>query len=594
MKRSITLALTLLLAVSMTAPIWAAPLGNGFTYQGKLTDDCCPATGFYDLVFKVFDSAGPGTSGQQGSTLSLTRVPVTNGLFTVSLDFGGDVFVGAGRWLQIGARGSDGAEPLFTLLPRTELTATPNALYAKSAGSVAVGGVTPAALAPSPVANQVLSFNGSGLQWVNANSGAFKLPYSGSLGNSGSLFTLINTGTGPAISASSLNTDFSSGAILAEVPAGINTGLPSALRAINHSSVGYGLLATHEGDGYGVYGHCNGNGVGVFGNCNGGNGSFGVVGFSQGGTAILGNTVSGNAGVFLGKVGIGTASPAVTLDVLASQATAQFVSSAATYGSVIVLKNTTGSPSYLGAINFEDANGTPGQIAGLATDGLSFRAGGDERMRIGANGNIGWGASNLSQDQGGAIELGNSLGSGNVPYIDFHYGVGFDQDYNVRIINDAAGLLTVNGDFRITRALTIMGGADLAEPFQMSGKDIPKGALVVIDEENPGRLKKSERAYDTRVAGIVSGANGINPGISLHQDGALEGSDNVALSGRVFALADASEAPIKPGDLLTTSATPGHAMKVMDHAQAQGAIIGKAMSSLEKGKGMVLVLVSLQ
>jgi hypothetical protein len=128
----------------------------------------------------------------------------------------------------------------------------------------------------------------------------------------------------------------------------------------------------------------------------------------------------------------------------------------------------------------------------------------------------------------------------------------------------------------------------------MSGKDIPKGSLVIIDEHNPGQLRMSDHAYDTQVAGIVSGANGINPGISLHQDGALAGGENVALSGRVYALADASFGAIKPGDMLTTSSTPGHCMKVTNHAKAQGAIIGKAMSSLENGKGMVLVLVSLQ
>jgi hypothetical protein len=117
---------------------------------------------------------------------------------------------------------------------------------------------------------------------------------------------------------------------------------------------------------------------------------------------------------------------------------------------------------------------------------------------------------------------------------------------------------------------------------------------VVIDEEHAGKLKLSTRAYDTQVAGIVSGANGIEPGISLYQQGALEGGHNVALSGRVYVLADAAGGAIKPGDLLTTSGTPGHAMKVADHGKAQGAILGKAMSPLKEGKGMVLVLVSLQ
>jgi hypothetical protein len=104
----------------------------------------------------------------------------------------------------------------------------------------------------------------------------------------------------------------------------------------------------------------------------------------------------------------------------------------------------------------------------------------------------------------------------------------------------------------------------------------------------------SETSYDTRVAGIVSGANGVNPGIALHQDGVLDGGQNVALSGRVYVLADATKGAIAPGDLLTTSSTPGHAMKVTDHSRAQGAILGKAMTGLATGKGMVLTLVTLQ
>src|SRR5678816_2278174 len=76
--------------------------------------------------------------------------------------------------------------------------------------------------------------------------------------------------------------------------------------------------------------------------------------------------------------------------------------------------------------------------------------------------------------------------------------------------------LDVAGTTR-TRVLTITGGSDIAEPFKMSAGDIPKGAVVVIDEQNPGHLKMSATAYDTRVAGVVSGANGIKPGISLHQ-----------------------------------------------------------------------------
>jgi hypothetical protein len=156
-----------------------------------------------------------------------------------------------------------------------------------------------------------------------------------------------------------------------------------------------------------------------------------------------------------------------------------------------------------------------------------------------------------------------------------------------------SGTLLVSGRVE-TPTLKITGGADVAEPFAMSRKDIAKGAVVIIDEDNPGHLKLSDRAYDMRVAGIVSGANGVQAGISLNQQGVLDGGQNVALSGRVYVLADASNSPIKPGDLLTTAATPGHAMKVTDYAKAQGAILGKAMSGLKGGKGMVQVLVTLQ
>ena len=104
----------------------------------------------------------------------------------------------------------------------------------------------------------------------------------------------------------------------------------------------------------------------------------------------------------------------------------------------------------------------------------------------------------------------------------------------------------------------------------------------------------SDQACDRRVAGIISGANGVNTGVTLTQEGVFEGGQNVALSGRVYVQADASNGSIKPGDLLTTSDVPGHAMKVTDHSKAQGAILGKAMTALKDGRGMVLVLVTLQ
>jgi hypothetical protein len=119
--------------------------------------------------------------------------------------------------------------------------------------------------------------------------------------------------------------------------------------------------------------------------------------------------------------------------------------------------------------------------------------------------------------------------------------------------------------------------------------------VVAIDPQHPGQLRIADQAYDRTVAGCVSGANGINPGLTMQQEGTVaEGALPVALSGRVYCWADASYGSIQPGDLLTSSDTPGHAMKVADHALAQGAIIGKAMGAFNEGRGLILVLVSLQ
>ncbi len=161
----------------------------------------------------------------------------------------------------------------------------------------------------------------------------------------------------------------------------------------------------------------------------------------------------------------------------------------------------------------------------------------------------------------------------------------------VRLIGDTGG-----GFGRvITSVLEITGGADLSEPFDVSDEAIEPGMVVVIDPANAGRLKLAGEAYDRKVAGVVSGAGGVNPGLVMRQENSLAaGAHNVALTGRVYCRADASNGPIEPGDLLTTSATPGHAMKVTDHTRAQGAVLGKAMTPLHEGRGLVLVLVSLQ
>lgn len=165
---------------------------------------------------------------------------------------------------------------------------------------------------------------------------------------------------------------------------------------------------------------------------------------------------------------------------------------------------------------------------------------------------------------------------------------------DMRVQGDILGNLNVKGT--VAAQVLQITGADIAEPFNVTDTDtIQSGTVVAIDPKQPGRLRTADKAYDSTVAGIISGANGINTAIIMKQEGTLaDGSHMVALSGRVYCWADASYGQIKPGDMLTTSDTPGHAMKASDHKKAQGAIIGKAMTELKHGKGLVLTLVTLQ
>ena len=144
------------------------------------------------------------------------------------------------------------------------------------------------------------------------------------------------------------------------------------------------------------------------------------------------------------------------------------------------------------------------------------------------------------------------------------------------------------------KVLTVTG-ADLAEKFPSSDAKVDPGTVMEIDPEHPGRLRVAREAYSSRVAGVVSGAGDIPVGAVLGNLPGHEDAPPIALSGRVWVRCDASKASIAPGDLLTSSDTPGHAMKAADRERSYGAVIGKSMTGLAQGeRGLVLVLVNLQ
>ncbi len=149
---------------------------TAFTYQGSLQNGGTPANGNYDLEFKLFDLAVAGA--QQGSTLQRLNVVVTNGVFTVSLDFGAGTLPGADRFLDISVRTASGGA--FTpLTPRQKVNSAPYAvksLNAASADSVTVAGVPSGSgnyiqNGTSPQASSNFSISGNGLIGGNIGIG---------------------------------------------------------------------------------------------------------------------------------------------------------------------------------------------------------------------------------------------------------------------------------------------------------------------------------------------------------------------------------------------------------------------------------------
>jgi hypothetical protein len=206
----------------------------------------------------------------------------------------------------------------------------------------------------------------------------------------------------------------------------------------------------------------------------------------------------------------------------------------------------------------------------------------------------------ISLSSGGKLAIKDSLVSGPAAtrfVVDANGNVGIGAR-NPQAKLDVAGNATFADQVSVP-VLQITGGSDLSEQFDIRSNQtdlLPSpGMVACIDYEHPGELVICGQAYDRTVAGIVSGAGGVKPGMLMGQaDSEANGTYPVALTGRVYVWADASSNPIQPGDLLTTSDNLGHAMKVADYERAQGAILGKAMSSLNEGQGLVLVLISLQ
>jgi hypothetical protein len=167
------------------------------------------------------------------------------------------------------------------------------------------------------------------------------------------------------------------------------------------------------------------------------------------------------------------------------------------------------------------------------------------------------------------------------------------QAFSSGLAGRFVGNVEITGNLNMSSSTSDIVLGDVAEGFSpQDGKVIEPGTVVVLDQH--GLVRPGDEAYDKKVAGVVSGAGNYRPAIVLDKQYSQASQLPVALMGKVCCKVDADYSPIAVGDLLTTSPTPGHAMKATDSFKAFGSVIGKALCPVKAGRGMIPILISLQ
>lgn len=587
------------------ATITVCQVPRKISYQGLLANmGGAPATdGTYGMAFGIYDSS----AGEPPLWFEVqNNVAVTKGSFHVLLGSVSPLSLPFDRtyYVEMTIISGPGVTSSATIAPRTELTSSPYALrsdsatYAKASAPSGDAGGSLAGAYPNPALalNAVTSANVADASLQGADLGADQVVKSINgmrdavhvRGEGGAIVTssgdsLIITATGGGGGTGIQGVQSTNNTLDILNPAGptatVNLKLPfSATTATSEATFGVANLST----GLALSGLSTA-GVGVLGG-SADAAQFGVWGVNTGGGYGVGGSSGGltTAGVWGANSGLGVGVLGTSLNGVAVK----------------------GSMTGTGAAGFFEINNAGSSNTALRTatngTGSAFFATGRGKTFSNATMRI----ENTQTDQGMAAYVFNNSnfatahvqnnGSGQILWIE-HHGTG---DYIVATNGSEWKFWVDNAGVTHTKVLEIMGGSDLSERFEIAdaGVGIEPGMVVSIDPHREGQLTPSREPYDRKVAGIVSGAGGVHPGMLMGQAGSAvaDGSHPVALSGRVYCKVTAANGPVLPGDLLTTSSLPGHAMRVDDHGRAPGSIIGKAMSRLEKGTGLVLVLVNLQ
>jgi hypothetical protein len=539
-------------------------------YQGHLKESGVPMNGSTDMRFRLFNAEVGGF--QVGPEVAENGVPLDNGNFAVEVDFGSGVFTGLDLYLETRVRNNQ--NNWITLSPRQHIAPVPYAIHAQSANWSGLTGM-PAGFADG-TDDMELPFAGS---YAGSDSNALAITQTG-LGGAGyfsstdagnyweALFA-VNYGTGSCIKG--LKPPNTIGYVAEFENLGTSNSLP-AIRAKTNGG-GAALHADGGANGYGVTANSSGPGNALQTNASGTGLAGKFDGQDNDGTTATIKIISGSQEMLIDGNEIDT-----TVDLHINHNSPEDVIMATGGGRVGIGTQFPNESLQVGSISTPGAEGMI-RLASRAAAGSSNR-----------QWNVGVG-NNDSSTTGFSFQIDDLL----TPEKEFFikWGTGQVGIGTFNIPSDVK--LAVDGKTKVD-VLEIAGGSDLSEGFGVGGENVEPGMVVVIDPVNAGRLQPSTEAYDTRVAGIISGAGGVNIGMLMGQDGTMASGDHpVALTGRVYCYVDATELAVVPGDLLTTSDLRGHAMKAVDRERCGGAILGKAMTPLALGqRGLVLVLVSLQ
>ncbi len=533
----------------LLASAWTQGVTQSFTYQGYLRQRGAPLNNpSQSMRFRIFDVSAGGTALWDSGALN---VNVSNGLFTVQLNPPVSIWTGADCYLEIQVGAT-------TLTPRVLIRATPYASTANALNMFQSGIDNPNRM----VITHSPPFTDWGLQYRDTDDSFHFLGAGASRMRIGLSDGRLGVGVAAPTYALDVSGDVRWTGTLqgGSVPWARITGAPSFL---------------------------------------GGSGTANrIARFTAANT--LGDSVITQSG---SNIGINNASPITPL------------SFPSTLGNKISLWGSNASAHYGFGIQSNLLQIYADQSASDIAFGYGSSGSFNETMRVRGNGRVGIGTNaptarlhlefNSNSTANATLRLHET--QSDFARLEFtntntarkwHIAglIGATQaDDRLNFWNSAAGdIMSIRGDGTVAVRVLEITGADLAEKFPAT-EALEPGMVVEIDPKVPGHLRKAQGAYNKRVAGVVAGANGLSKGIVL---GNLEGSCDhipIAMSGRVWVYADATHEAIEQGDLLTTSDLPGHAMKASDPSRAHGTVIGKAMTSLEKGKtGMVLVLVNLQ